>query len=97
MPENGGVKYKRGDVTVVVDMLKNICDTESAQSTRPAGTADYIRNNGGKLLQRTVLLSDIVFPLISSNVNRETIIPSVVLSHSERVEGLDVLYINKRH
>lgn len=88
-----GVKYKRGDVTVVVDMLKNVSDADRAQSTRPAGTADYIRNNGGKLLQRTVLLSNIVLPVISSNVNRESIVPSVVLSQSERVEGLDVFCI----
>ena len=88
-----GVKYKRGDVTVVVDMLKNVTDTGSGQSIRPEGTADYIRNNSGKLLQRTVLLSNIVLPVICSNMDRESIVPSEVLSHSERVEGLDVFRV----
>ena len=88
-----GVKYKRGDVTLVVDMLKNVNETPNEQFIRPVGTADYIRNNSGKLLQRTVLLSNIILPVISSSTNRESIVPSVMLSHSERVEGLDVFRI----
>ena len=88
-----GVKYKRGDVTVVVDMLKNVSETPNEEFIRPVGTADYIRNNSGKLLQRTVLLSNIILPVISSSTNRESIVPSVMLSHSERVEGLDVFRI----
>ena len=82
------VKYKRGDVTIVVDMLTDITVTNSGQWIWPAGTADYI--GSGELLQRTVLLSNIVLPVISSYMDRESIVPCEVLSHSERVEGLDV-------
>ena len=44
-------------------------------------------------MQRTVLLSNIILPVISSSTNRESIVPSVMLSQSERVEGLDVFRI----
>ena len=47
-------------------------------------------------MQRTVLLSNIVLTIISSNVIRESIVSSVVLSQSERVEGLDVFRILTR-
>ena len=57
-----GVKYKRGDVIVMVDMLKKINDIANGQDSRPQGTVDYVRNNSGKLLQRTILLSNIVLP-----------------------------------
>ena len=39
-------------VTLVAEILKNVSDTDSRQLIRLAETADYIRNNSEKPLQR---------------------------------------------
>ena len=85
-----GVKYKRGDVIVIVDMLKKINDIANGQDSRPQGTVDYVRNNSGKLLQRTILLSNIVLPILRPDMRRTSIIQCQILSPEERQEGLDV-------
>jgi hypothetical protein len=85
-----GVKYKRGDVTIVVDMLKKINEVACGRDNRPQGTVDYVRNNAGKLLQRTILLSNIVLPLLRPEMRRSSTILCEVLPPEMRVEGLDV-------
>lgn len=84
------VKYKRGDVTVVVDMLKKLTVDDSIPNNRPPGTADYIRDNSGRLLQRTILLCNIILPNLSASMNRASMMKCTVLSQEERWEGLDV-------
>lgn len=86
------VPFKRGDVTIVVDMLKKVNDVAGVQDNRPQGTVDYIRNHTGiKMLQRTILLSNIVLPLLRPEMGRTSMIQCKVLSPAERIEGLDVL------
>jgi hypothetical protein len=56
-----GVPFKRGEVTIVVDMLKRADAVAGIQDNRPEGTVDYIRNHSViKMLARTILLSNIV-------------------------------------
>jgi hypothetical protein len=86
-----GVPFKRGEVTIVVDMLKKVDAIAGVQDNRPEGTVDYIRNHSGiKMLARTILLSNIVLPLLRPEMRRTSIIKCEVLSPAERVDGLDV-------
>lgn len=89
------VKFNRGDVTVVVQMLKKINDIENTPSSRPVGTADYVRDISGKQTIRTILLSNIVLPAIRADMNRNSIIACTLLGPSERRDGLDVHRLQK--
>lgn len=91
------VKFNRGDVTVVVQMLKKINDIENAPSNRPVGSADYVRDITGKQTIRTILLSNIVLPTIRADMTRNSILACTLLDPSERRDGLDVyrLQINE--
>jgi hypothetical protein len=88
--QRNSVKFNRGDVTVVVHMLKPINDIESTAISRPAGSADYVRDISGKQTLRTILLSNIVLPTIRTDMTRNTIIACTLLDPSERRDGLDV-------
>jgi hypothetical protein len=41
-----GVSYKLGDTVIIVDMLTRVINDANV---RPMGTADFIRNNAGKM------------------------------------------------
>jgi hypothetical protein len=66
-------------------MLKKINDIDNSAISRPAGSADYVRDISGKQTIRTILLSNIVLPTIRTDMTRNTIIDP-----SERRDGLDV-------
>ena len=85
-----GVKYKRSDVVIVVDMIIKVKEVLNSPSDTPAGYVDYVRNNSGKQLQRTILLSNVVLPVLDENSSRSTVISCLLLPPSERVNGLDV-------
>ena len=40
-------------------MLRRVADDAS---NRPGGTANFIKNNAGKILQQTILLSNLILP-----------------------------------
>ena len=84
-----GVKYKLGDAIIIVDMLVKINHAIGAVNTTPPDSVDYIRNNAGKLLQRTILLSSVVLPEIVDGMSR-SIISCNLLPPGDRVNGLDV-------
>ena len=86
-----GVSYKRGDVTVIVDILTKISKEPDALNPKPIGTVDYIKNNTGKMLQRTIHLADIILPLDIKSINRSQLLTFTVLGLEFRVNGLDVL------
>jgi hypothetical protein len=88
--QRNSVKFNRGDVTVVVHMLKRINDINNSAISRPAGSADYVRDISGKQTIRTILLSNIVLPTIRTDMTRNTIIACTLLDPSERRDGLDV-------
>jgi hypothetical protein len=83
-----GKKFKRGDVTVVVDVLKIVIEEVGAEVHQSNGTIDYVRD--GKHLQRTLLLSNIVLPVIVEGVSRSTLFHCDLLDPSQRRNGLDI-------
>ena len=80
----GKVQYKLGEVIVIVDMLKKVNN-----SNQPEGTVDYIRGNR-ELLQRTMLLGNIILPPLSLGLTRRDLLHCETLPTSERINGLDV-------
>ena len=83
-----GKKFKRGDVTVVVDVLKLAIQEIGAEVHQSNGTIDYVRDR--KHLQRTLLLSNIVLPVIVEGVSRSALLNCDLLDPSQRRNGLDV-------
>ena len=86
--QRNGKKFKRGDVTVVVDVLKEVVEDSTRENRIPLEYADYVRNS--KQTQRTILLSDIVLPAIVEGIARSDLFRCNVLDPSERRQGLDV-------
>ena len=83
-----GVGYKLGDVIVIVDMLTRVNINEASE---PMENADYIRNNKGKMLQRTTLLSNVVLPTPLEDTSRKQLLTHEILAPEHRQNGLDVL------
>ena len=83
-----GKKFKRGDVTVVVDLLKIVIEEIGAEVHRSNGTIDYVRDI--KHLQRTLLRSNIVLPVIVVGVSRSTLFNCDLLDPSQHRHGLDI-------
>ena len=76
------------DVTVVVDVLKLAIQEIGAEVHQSNGTIDYVRDR--KHLQRTLLLSNIVLPVIVEGVSRSALLNCDLLDPSQRRNGLDV-------
>lgn len=83
-----GKKFKRGDVTFVLDVLKLVIQEIGAEVHQFNGTIDYVRD--GKQKQRTLLLSNIVLPVVVEGVSRSTLFNCDLLHPSQRRNGLDV-------
>lgn len=94
-----GKKFKRGDITIVVDVLK-----ESEKLLEEGGIeyVDYIRNM--KQLKKTILLGDVVIPVIAEGASRSKLFSCVALENSLCEVGLgafrmaakDVEMLNER-
>jgi hypothetical protein len=83
------VSYKIGDVIVMVHLLMKVpVDTPSIQMQ--VGTVDYVRNNAGRMLHRTMLLSNIVLPPIVAGKTRNDLVPVSILGIDQRYNGMDI-------
>jgi hypothetical protein len=80
--------YKIGDTVVLVDMLLRVMQDITA---RPVGTADYIRNNTGKMMGRTMSLSNLILLTPLEGMSRGMLLTNEVLGQQLRVQGLDVI------
>ena len=78
-----------GDVTIVVDMLMKVADADTEQPNK-VGSIDYVKNNTGRMLHRTLLINDLVLPADLRSVSRDKVIMSVMLDPESRVRGMDV-------
>ena len=83
-----GVGYKMGDTVVLVDMLLRV---NNDINLRPVGTADYIKNNTGKMMGRTMLLSNLILPAPLEGKSRGMLLTHEVLGQEQRVQGLDAI------
>ena len=88
------IGYIIGDTVVLVDMLLRV---SSDVNSRPVGIADYIRNNTGRMMSRTMSLSNIILPSPLEGKSRGMLLTHEVLGQELRVQGLDVirLHINE--
>jgi hypothetical protein len=80
--------YKIGDTVVLVDMLLRVMQDVTV---RPVGTADYIRNNTGKMMGRTMSLSNLILLTPLEGKSRGMLLTHEVLGQHLRVQGLDVI------
>lgn len=85
--------FKRGDVTVVIDVLTAVREEIATEAQISNSTVDYVRTT--KLRNRTVLLSDIILPVIVEGVTRSNLFPCDVLDPSQRSNGLDIYRIRR--
>lgn len=85
-----GIPFKRGDVTVIVDMLTKLANEIDIATPKPAGSVEYIRNNSGKMLSRTILLSDLILPCDLQNISRNQLLTHEMLGQDRRVNGMNV-------
>jgi hypothetical protein len=86
-------KYKRGNTLVLLDFLikvKSVSNDKNELINTPEGFIDYVRNTTGKMIERFVLVDNIVIPATDEGVNRDQYIPCEVLGPLERFEGLDI-------
>ena len=86
-----GINYKLGDVTIIVDMLTKLAYEIDPNNPKPAGSVEYMKNNTGKMLQRTMLLSDLILPCDLHSINRKQLLTYEVLGLDRRINGMDVL------
>jgi hypothetical protein len=88
------VHFKIGDSVVVVDFLikiKSVNNDRNESINTPDGFIDYVRNTTGKcMLERFILVKNIIIPETGEGVNRDQHIPCKILGPSERFEGLDI-------
>ena len=54
------------------------------------GTVDYVRNVTGKMLHRTIHISDLVLPSDIRELRRNQVIASELLGPEKRIDGLNV-------
>lgn len=85
-----GVSYKIGDVTIIVDMLTKASKENDTENSRTVGTVDYVRNVTGKMLLRTIHISDLVLPSDIRELRRNQVIASELLGPEKRIDGLNV-------
>lgn len=90
-----GISYKMGDVTIVVDMLMKFADAD-AEHPIQVGSIDYVKNNTGKMLHRTLLISDLVLPADLRSASRDKLIMSEMLDPERRVRGMNVYRLQMR-
>ena len=69
-------------------MLRRVPDDASE---KPAGTADSVKNNTGKLLQQTMLLSNLILPAHIEEKSRGKLLTIEALGQDQRVDGSDVM------
>ena len=69
-----GVNYKLGDVVVAGDMLTKMSDEESVNDTASAGTSKYVKYSSNKMLQRTILVSDLILPADLHDITRSQLL-----------------------
>jgi hypothetical protein len=80
--------YKIVDTVVLVDMLLRVMHDVTA---RPVGTADYIRNNTGRMLGRTMSLNNLILLTPLEGKSRGMLLTHEVLGQELRVQGLDMI------
>ena len=85
-----GISYKMGDVTIIVDMLIKVANADAAEIHSQMGSVDFVKNNTGKMLHRTLLISDLVLPADLRSASRDKLISSELLGLEQRVHGMDV-------
>lgn len=85
-----GVLYKMGDVIVMVHLLTKVPVDTSVTVPMQVGTADYVRNSAGKMLHRTMLLSNIILPPIVPGKTRNNLIAVAILGVDQRYNGMDI-------
>lgn len=85
-----GVAYKLGDVIVMVHLLTKIPVDTSPSIPIQIGTVDYVRNSAGKMLHRTMLLSNIVLPAIFAGKTRNNLVTVTILGIDQRYNGMDI-------
>ena len=56
------ISFRRGDVAVIVDMLTKITSEIDILKFKSDENIEYIRNNTGRMLSRTILLSNLILP-----------------------------------
>ena len=69
-----GVSYKLGNIVVVGDMLSKMSDEESVDVTAIVGTTKYVKNSSNKMLQRTILLGDLISPADLHHITRSQLL-----------------------
>ena len=69
-----GVNYKLGDVVVTGDMLIKMSDEESVNDTVSVGTTKYVKSSSNKMLQRTILVSDLILPADLHDITRSQLL-----------------------
>jgi hypothetical protein len=85
-----GVAYKIGDVIVMVHILTKVPVDAPPSIPIQVGTVDYVRNNAGKMLHRTMLLSDIILPAIVEGKTRSNLVAVSILGIDQRYNGMDI-------
>lgn len=69
-----GVNYKLGDFVVTGNMLTNMSDEEIINDTVSVGTTKYVKNSSNKMLQRTILVSDLILPADLHDITRSQLL-----------------------
>lgn len=85
-----GTPYKIGDVIVMVHLLTKVPVGGSPSTPIQVGTVDYVRNNTGKMLHRTMLLSNIILPAIVAGKTRNNLVAVSILGVDQRYNGMDI-------
>ena len=69
-----GINYKLGDVVVIGDMFTKMSDENSVNDTAFVGTTKYVKNSSNKMLQRTILVSDLILPADLRDITRSQLL-----------------------
>jgi hypothetical protein len=85
------VPFKRGDVTVVVDMLMKLANETDIQNPKPVGTVEYVKNNTRKMLSRTKAVSDLILPSDLQSIDRNQVLTHEVLGYDRQNNGMDAI------
>ena len=89
------IAYKLGDVTIIVDILEKLTSELDINNPKPEGTVEFIKNVTGKLLQRTILLSDVVLPSDLDSIAANQVIVYETLGPEIRFNGLNVIRLQR--
>ena len=88
-----GVTYKLGDVVIVGDMLSKMSDDESVDVTAIVGATKYVKNSSNKMLQRTILLSDLILPADLHDITRSQLLRCESLQVQKEGKLVDVYFL----